>query len=428
MTNILRCSKTNCKMKVTKKTIWIINYYSAPPEYSTHERHIKLAQHLEAHGYNAVIVSAGFLPKEKTNLIDGNVISSWKTYDGIKFLHFRTLRYSKSGLVRMISIFLFSLMLGPKMFVHKPTAVLHNVHPPFDFMVTFYAKLFRIKYVAEAWDLWPENFIKFGLISERNILIPIARLVERYMYSKAESIVFTFAGGKKYLVDRGYTTKKFFSISTNNVYYVNNGIDLNAFRSNLNNEMTVDLDLDSNEHKKIIYVGALNMLNNIKELIQAGELLRNRDDILILIYGDGDYRAELIEYCTKNNLTNVRFKDKRVKFNKIPYILSKGHVNVLTYTKGFGDFGSSSGKLFLYLASGKPVCSNIRFNHCLISENGLGIAKDMSNVQEFANSLEYLVDLNDNKRNAIAQRSFKVMEKYDTEVLSRQIVKILTNE
>ena len=411
-----------------QRAIWIINYYSAPPEYTTHERHIKLAKYLAGNDHDVVIVSSGFLQKEKKNLMGSNCLSSWKIYDGIKFLHIRTLRYAGSGLSRMISIFLFGLMLGPKMFKHKPAVILHNVHPPFDIMITVYAKLFRINYVAEAWDLWPENFIKFGLINEKNILIPIARILERYMYSRANSIIFTFAGGKDYLVERGYLDKKIFGISNQNIHYVNNGVDLNSFDYNLNNSITHDADLDSPYHKKIIYIGALNMLNNIGELLKACELLKNRNDILILIYGDGDYRDEMLDYCRENNLRNVRFKNKRLGFEFIPYILSKGDVNVLTYKRGFGEFGSSSGKLFLYIASGKPICSNIQFSHCLISENDLGIAKDMSSAQEFASSLEYLVDLSDLQRVAIAKRASRLIENYDTGVLSSQIVNILMSE
>ncbi len=63
--------------------------------------------------------------------------------------------------------------------------------------------------------------------------------------------------------------------------------------------------------------------------------------------------------------------------NMFPYVLSKATVNILNYMPGnFGKYGGSQSKMFQYMASGRPICSNLKMMYCLINKYKLGIARN----------------------------------------------------
>ena len=120
---------------------------------------------------------------------------------------------------------------------------------------------------------------------------------------------------------------------------------------------------------KVIYIGSIRLANNLKQLIDAACLLKEYNNIKFIIYGDGNEREELISYCRDNGINNVILKQKWIELKYIPYVLSKSSLNILNYMKtDILKYGGSQGKLFQYLASGKPIISNPRMGFCPIHE------------------------------------------------------------
>jgi glycosyltransferase involved in cell wall biosynthesis len=144
-----------------------------------------------------------------------------------------------------------------------------------------------------------------------------------------------------------------------------------------------------------------------------------------LIYGDGIDRIYLEQYCKENEIDNVIFKEKWIPLKNVPYVLSKSSLNILNYQKDFGVYGVSSGKLFQYLASGKPICSNIKMNYCIIEKNYLGIAKNLETPQEYADAILLLASMDDIEYNAICRRVKEAARHFDFDVLSAKLVSIL---
>jgi glycosyltransferase involved in cell wall biosynthesis len=375
------------------------------------------------------ILSSGYLSKQEHSLVGRGKLFAKKSYDNIDFVHFKTIRYRGNGIRRMLSIFFFAIsiyVLRKK--IDKPDIILHNIHAPFDGLISLVAKRYKADYIAEAWDLWPESFVKFGLIGPRNPLLHLAYKVERYLYWSSSKIIFSFEGGADYIRGKGWHLSGKHQVDLSKVYYINNGIDLIEFDRNKNLYKIADDDLISEKIFRVIYVGAINYLNDIKQLIRAAEKLRDIKNIMFLIYGDGSQREALIKYCLDNKLNNVIFKERWIDYKYIPYILSRSSLNIMNYEKGFGDYGVSSGKLFLYLASGKPVCCNIKMNYCLITENNLGIAENLDTEELYAKAIWSLYNINDKERDLMGQRSRKVSEEFDFEILSRKLLAVIEDK
>lgn len=131
----------------------------------------------------------------------------------------------------------------------------------------------------------------------------------------------------------------------------------------------------------ILFIWEASLANNLKLLIDSAKILQN-NSVQVLIYGDGEDRAFLEHYCEEQQITNVKFKAKWTSPEYVPYILSKADVNALNYSTNFGKYGGSMNKMFLGLASGKPLCCNVGMPYSIILEEGVGIDCKLTDPQD----------------------------------------------
>ena len=408
------------------KKIWIVNYYATPPEYSSNPRHNEFAYHLRKAGYDVTIISASYLMRKNIDLISDEKKYMEVKHDEQKYVHIKVRRYIGNGIGRMISIFQFAWRLFRlrKRF-ERPDTILHNIHAPFDYPVVWCAEKLKAEYIAEAWDLWPDSFIRFGLIGERNPLVKIAFAIERKMYEKADKIIFSFEGGIDYLREKKWTKELGGKIDTPKVFYINNGVNLEKYYADMAQYPLDDHDLNDDSFFKVIYLGSIRLVNNVKDLIDAANILKTNPKIKILIYGDGTDMPYLLEYCKKKKIDNVIFNKKWIPLRNVPYVLSRSSLNILNYKKNFGIYGVSSGKLFQYLASGKPICANIKMNYCIIEKNRLGIAKDFKTPEEYAEAILSIASLDQASYKAMCNRVNEMAKTFDYTVLSEKLIKIM---
>jgi glycosyltransferase involved in cell wall biosynthesis len=400
-----------------KKKIWLINPVAMPPKYEVRIQTLKRAQYLIASGHDVTIIGGSYLHNTSINLITDKSKFIEAEYDGIKFIHIKTNNYSGNGILRFYNLILFNFRLFflSKKFA-KPDVIAQVASIPFDIILHYVAKKFKAKHIVDVVDLWPESFVQYGLISKNNPLTKLAYLAEKWLYEHADEIVFSMEGGRDYILEKGWDIDSGGKINLNKVHYINNGVDLNDFDLNKKLYKFQDSDLEDDLLFKVIYLGSIRLANNIKLLIDAAELLKDKKNIRFLIYGDGDDRDYLEEYCNNKQLNNVIFKQKWVELKYVPYVLSKSSLNILNYMPSkILKYGGSQSKSFQYMASGKPICSNIKMGYCPITKYNIGIAKDFNSVNEYANAILSFTEMDTaeyetiyvNARNAVKQYDYK---------------------
>lgn len=409
------------------KNIWIVSYYTQPPEFDTHLRHRKFADYLRKSGYNVTIISGSFLHAKNINLITGKKKYIECDYNGEKYIHIKTRSYSNNGIGRMLSIFQFAYRLFRlRNFFESPSIIIHNAHVPFDVLVARCAKKLKAKYVVEVWDLWPESFVALGLVRNNNPLLWIAYQMEKNLYRKADRIIFTMEGGKDYIVEKKWDEEHGGPVNLDKVFYINNGLDLKDFELNKQHCRFEDKDLEESGIFKVIYLGSIRLANDIRLLVDAAELLKEYKHIRFLIYGDGTERENLEAYCRQNQINNVIFKQKWVPLKNVPYILSCGSLNVLNYkVNSIERFGGSQGKLFQYMASEKPICSNQVMGYDLILKYEMGIARNLKTPQEYAAAILSFVTMNKADYDLMCGRARRAAEEFDFGRLYERLKKML---
>ena len=350
-----------------------------------------------------------------------------RTYNNLKFVHINAPDYESNGLRRMYSIWKFAFMVKrvSKRYP-KPDVILQNIHPPFDYPIVSLVKKIKCKYIAEAWDLWPEDFVTFGLVKATNPALKIAHAIEKRFYYAADELVFTFLGAFDYLNRMCWMKDQGGKIDPDHLHYINNGIDLEQFNKDREAYPRSDSELNDPQIKKIIYLGSINKANNVKTLIDSAILLKEIPEYRIIVYGDGAYRTELERYVKDNHIDNVIFKEKRIKFEECAWVVSQATVNVMNYGKKFGWAGVSSGKLFQYLAAGKPILCNIDIAYDnVIENNNLGFAHDINSPEGFAELIRRLAEQPKDDYEAMCARVLETAKMFDYRVLAAKELKIV---
>lgn len=411
------------------KNIWIVNYYSAPPDVAGNPRHREFALRLNAAGYNVRIFGSGYLASRKENMVPNGQDFVCKTYDGIEYVFVRSMAHDGTSVKRGLSILSFALNLRKCLLSFEcPDVIIHNIHAPFDYPVSWVAKKTGARYFVEAWDLWPEAFVRFHVLPANHPIVKVSYHYEKKLYEKADVIIFSLEGGIEYLRSRGYLIEQGGKINPKKVYYINNGINLQLFEENKRRHPTQDEDLLNEKLVKVVYLGSIRLVNGVHQLIEAAKILKNREDIVFIIIGNGKDRPTLEKFCVDNGMTNVHFKQKHVPFVEVADIVSHADVNVMNYQKGYGKWGASSGKMFMYYAAGKPICCNVDSPYIEIERQHLGIAKCFASAQEYADAILSLAKLTEKERQIILERSKLVAARYDFDCLASKLIEIINNK
>ena len=365
--------------------VWIINHYAMPPKYEMRVRSNMMAKYLQEFGHNVKIFSASTLHNTNMNLItEKKILYIKKKYDGLNFIHIKTISYSGNGLLRMLNMFQFPIRLSKvsKLIDVSPDIIICDLGTMLSPIVYFISRRFKARFVKEIRDLWPESIIEYKDLSRKNPLVKAMYSLEKWVYKKADKLIFSMEGGKDYVIDKGWEN----SVDLSKIHYVNNGVDLDIFNFNKLEYICKDDDLLDTNIFKVIYTGSIRLANNVRKIVEAAEILQKRNfkNVKFLIYGDGSDREYLERFCKENYITNVIFKG-HVEKNKIPFILSNSDLNILHFEQNsLKKYGVSLNKMFEYFASGKPTVSDCEFGYDLLNKYGAGISIDTSRPEELA--------------------------------------------
>ena len=276
------------------------------------------------------------------------------------------------------------------------------------------AKFFRgRKLVFETRDLWPEGAIELGIISNPFIK-KIAYWFERICYRNSSFIVCLSPGMVQNIKRRfGYQ----------NLISVPNSADLKLFGDRVNS----DLPAIFNGKKVAIYTGNIGMVNNSFLLIRAAEKLKEigRNDILIVLVGDGQQKAELIKFKSDKQLDNFVILDLMPK-NKLVNLIQHSFVSLVPLRGTPVLDTSSPNKLFESLAAGVPVIQNTNgWIKDLLLENNCGFTVDADNENEL---VEKLIELatNHELHNLMSTNARILAEQeFDKNILSQKMLTAL---
>lgn len=400
-----------------KKNIWIINHYARIGE----GRHYNLGLNLVKKGYSVKIICASTSLKNRNVKFDKTRNCVIENYNGIEYYIFKARNYVGNGKERFKNIFEFSFRtynFFKKTKSLKPDIIYASSVHPLAWVVGYrLSKIYKSQLLIETRDLWPETLINMGRIKKKSIVAKLMYRLEKFMYKKADCLIFTMPGGKKYLDEKGYKYKRY--------EYINNGVDIQLFNKNVNDFPSVYFE--KNQNLNVVYAGSMGIANSVKTILDAAKYLQEKDylDIKFHLFGDGYLNKELREYAKSLNLKNVKFYGQVNKSN-IPGILSSGDLNIATSQNiSLYDYGVSLNKYFDYFASGKPTITNIPSPYNKIVEYKCGIHVKPEDPKELALGIVKINNLTKDEYKQMCENALNAAVIFDYSNLANKLDDII---
>ena len=402
--------------------IWLINHYAVPPKYYPLARPANFAKYLMAMGHTVTIFAASSVHNSTMNLITDGRRWREETVDGVHYVYIKCCDYQGSGLKRIYNICEFAWKL-PGVCKHfpKPDAIVATSMPPTSCaMGVHLGRKWGCKTVAEIADLWPESIVAYGIAGPHNPAVLALRRLEKWIYKKADALIFTMEGAYDYIVEQGWEKE----IPRAKVHYINNGVDLEQFDYNKEHFRVEDADLDEPETFKVVYTGSIRKVNNLGLLLDAAKNVKD-SRVKFLIWGDGDERAALEQRVREEHIGNVVFKGK-VEKKYIPSIVSRADLNFAHNDPSpLFRFGISFNKLFDYLAAGKPVLCDFPCPYNPAVTYGAGIEATDTQPQQIAKAIDALVTSAEQEWQSYCANARRAAEDYDFKRLTDKLIAVI---
>lgn len=268
------------------------------------------------------------------------------------------------------------------------------------------------KLVFETRDLWPEGAIELGII-KHPLVQKIAYWFEKRCY-RASSYIVTLSPGMTQNIQRRFGIKT--------IADVTNAANIELFSTK---KELPSVDLKAKEYA--VYTGNIGMVNNSLWLYEAAKELYNmgRQDIKIVLIGEGQQREALEDLAKKENISNFIRLGLMPKNDLVAFV-QNAFVSLVPL-KGSPVLDTSSpNKFFESLAAGVPVIQNTQgWMKDFLTQNNVGLTLDPNNPKQLANALIEMKDRPE-ETEEMGQRALAIAKQnFDKNYLANKMLLIL---
>ncbi len=370
--------------------ILYLHQYFATRKGKTGTRSYEFARHLVKKRHRVTMITSG-LRNEQFPVEQGDKYVEMET-DGINVVSIAAgyndpyVGTATPGWQRMLNFYEFArLAVQVGMKLDRPDVVFAT-HTPLTVGLAGIklSRHFKVPFVFEVRDIWPDALVNVGALKNPLIIWWLRRMAKK-IYAAANHIVALSPGMKDSIVRMG--------VPENQVTIIPNCCDLDLFRPELNGQ-DCRKRLGLGDRFAAIYFGAMGFANGLEYLIEAARILseRRRDNIVIVLHGDGGKKPELKKMTGDYKLTNVVFSDLVPDKTEVARIIAACNACLVIY-RATKEHTWSPNKMFDALAAGKPVLINVPgWLGETIEDNKCGKYVDSNRPQNLADALEELAD------------------------------------
>lgn len=189
-----------------------------------------------------------------------------------------------------------------------------------------------------------------------------------------------------------------FKVDPSKIIVLPNGVNTNLFTPYTKGELPKVLE------EKIptadYYAGYAGDLraSGVEYMIYAGRQLINKGyNIIFLIAGTGIDLTKLNEMVKNYNLSDRFIFLNWINYEQLPALYNICDILMAVYPKSYiAQWGSSSQKIYQYLACGKPVIAVRAKDHAFIEENNLGYLVDVEDIDDLSETMAFVLNMQDN--------------------------------
>lgn len=278
-------------------------------------------------------------------------------------------------------------------------------------------RLRRVRFLLEIRDMWPDSIVAVGALNNKKLLRILYKM-EDWLYRGADHIVTVGPGYREDLIEKGVAEQK--------ISIIPNGVDKELFYPQDPDPEYIEKYIGTGNFS-CAYIGTIGMAAGLDVMIRAGQLLeeRGRNDIRLIIVGDGAERENLEKELQEKRIKNVLFTGRLAK-EDVPKILASVD-SCLVHLKKKDLFKRVlPSKIFEMAAMKKPIILGVQGCAAeLLEKAKAGICIEPENAEELVEAVCSLA-MNPEARARFGEegRAY-VLEHYDRQTLAEGYIDLI---
>lgn len=395
---------------------WIISELFYPEEVSTGYVMTKIAEKIsETESVGVICGPSGYQ--------SGVLQATYQLSESILVKRVNVPRFNKNSLLlRMLGYILLTTGIAFKILVHvkRGDKLVLVTNPPTLLPVTaFLKKLKGFRFIIIVHDVFPENVVAGGMISEKSILYKLFLVLFNWSYRVADRLIVVGNDMKELFYEKVDNKKP--------IKVITNWADHTAIFPIETSDFSKNYLPESKNKVLIQFAGNIGRVQGLEKLIRLLGKIENHLWYLVLI-GDGAQKELLEQIVAEHSFSNIQFLSSRSRDEQNEF-LNACDIGLVTLSPGMFGLGVPS-KVYNIFSAGKPVLYIGDHNSEIsryIHENNVGWAfswDDTSAIIEFFEKIDILVTeisvKSTNARRLIERRFTKdvILDQYKEEILN----------
>lgn len=261
----------------------------------------------------------------------------------------------------------------------KDADVIYLQSNPTIYFPMIFLKLFmrNIPIVYSIYDVFPGHAYDIGVINNK-FLYNIFKLMQKPCYKWASAITVLSEDMKDMIVKEG--------ARPDDVYVVPAWFDVRTAREVPVDENQFIRKYNIDKSKFIVqYAGSIGYVFNYKTIIELAKRLKDDEDIVLQMIGDGPAKEQFMAEARENNLTNIEFYPLQ-PIPLVPDVYSTGDVCIIPLKKGVIGNGTPS-KAPILMACKRVILNCVESwskYYKLFDEYDMGYAVDVDDYDGMA--------------------------------------------
>lgn len=399
------------------KTVWILNHYAQEPSNPGGTRHWSLAHHLAAHGWRGVIIAGSVELNTGRDRLGKGERRRDEVLGGIPFVWLKVPGHRGNGIGRVMNMLSYAaraMLVRPGGGVDPPDAVIgSSVHPFAAFAGWVLARRHRVPFVFEVRDLWPQTLIDLGRISRDGLTARGMRMLERFLYRRADRIIALLPKAWEYIAESGTPADR--------VEWIPNGVEPGGLPDHAPPRPVGACTF--------MYLGAHGEANGLDNVLRAMDLAQRdplSQGIRLRLVGDGPSKRGLVALASELRLRNVSFEDPVPKL-KVPTLAAEADAFLFNLVDApVFRFGISSNKLFDFLSARRPIVFCCDAGNDPVREAGAGITVPPGDPHALLDGMRRVAALGTQDRRALGDSGRRWVEaNHSYALLAQRLARML---
>lgn len=392
--------------------ILIVSQYFWPENFIIND----LVEELISRGHNITIITgkpnypSGSLNKDYS--LNPDLFSS---YSGAEIIRVSIVLRGKTKISLFFNYISFAIsasMIGAYKLRKKNFDVIFAYEPsPVTVAIPaiIFSKIKRVPLVLWVLDLWPDTLQAYGVILSKYFLKFFDKIV-RFIYNNCDLILGQSKSYVNLIRERSTNVSvKYFPSWAESVFYKTQ--ELNPYKKN--NKTTFD----------VVFSGNTGIAQDFPSILDAMELLKDINDIKLIIIGNGSMFEWIESEISKRHLTKSVTLLGRKPLEDMPKLLAEASALLLSLRDKPIYSITIPAKLQVYLQAKKPILAMINGEAAdIVNESNSGITCKSGDAQCLANAIKAIYSMSDHERIAMGNNAYKFSETwFDRKTLIDQL-------